>query len=233
MIKLFQVLSIKHNHGSLVLHDKSFRDVSLRMLSLRYCDMKHPPTLAYIKHSIRILNLSYNAITFLSDQYFDGCVAMEQLTLSYNRLAVLPNLHGLSRTIRTISLGTNNITDGKRLYEAYFPQLRTVTIKLNSIRTFCMPPRKMWPRMIGLSLAQNNIRSFYLPPWGDVWVNLRGNPIHCDSAMSWVRRCDMVPPGYNILHCSRDDCLIDLTCHSPDRFAGRSPIHTGEYFASF
>ena len=190
--------------------------------------MEDPPSLTYIKHSIRFLSFERNDITFVFDQYFEGRIMLEQIKLSNNKITVIPSLRYVSQTLIMISLNKNNIADGRRLYEGYFPRLRTIWIGSNNIQTFCMPPRRMWPRMTVLGLAQNNISSFYLPPWGGLSVNLRRNPIHCDSAMNWVRRCVAGPESIDTLRCSRDDRIIYLTCYSPESVAGLSPIDTGK-----
>ena len=223
----FQVLSLKYNQGPILIHDKAFRGLSLKTLMITYCGIEHPPALAYIKHSIRVLRLSHNAINFLSNQYFEGCLTLEHVSLHSNMLSFIPNLHHISRTIQSISLSTNNITDGKRLYDCYFPKLNKIWIEYCSIRTFCMPHREMWPEMRVMDLSYNNITSFCLPPWGDFLVQLKGNPIHCDDGMGWVRRCDLVPPEYDTLHCSLGDYIYGLTCYSPDSVAGLSPLDTG------
>ena len=225
---LFQRLIIKHMNGPLLFADKAFRGLSLQTLQVRHCGLKYPPALTYVKHSITRLWLDHNALTFIPYNYFDGCETLEEIKLNHNNLVVIPNLSYISRKISLINLGQNNISDGTQLYENYFPQLHTVMIGFNNIGTFCMPPRKMWPRVTMLGLAHNSLSIFWLPPWGGLILALEGNPIHCDGAMSWVRRCAKVSQQPGVLRCSHRDHIYDLICDSPKEATGMSPLDSGK-----
>ena len=81
------------------------------------------------------LDLQLNEIETLPIDYFRGCENLEEIHISYNRLATLPSLSDPASSLRVLLATHNRLVDIGALDEQPFPQLFLMSFEHNQIES--------------------------------------------------------------------------------------------------
>ena len=143
---------------------------------------------------LREINLSYNVIRALDDDWFDrGPASLEYLTISNNGIEkvderAFANLINLKK----LSFDGNRFGTIRRSMLPY-PARRLDTLELDNNVLTTVPEDifSNMPALTSISLRSNRILRLDQRTWYPVWqqlnaINLEGNPIECDSHMNWI-----------------------------------------------
>ena len=224
------------NNNISQLHPFAFNGLhALVTLDISYNQLTVAPSIADVKTTLRDLNLSWNYIKFISDNYFHLCRSIIHLELCCNMLKDIPNVRGISRTVSYISLGNNNITNAQPLDGIRFPRLQSLSLTSNQIRSFCFPPLRFVPHLHWISLSSNNLSYIYFSRENisvpeSIKISLSNNPWNCNTGMGWIQHCTQKP--LETMLCMEWLKIVGMICSSPQELQGRIPTEAGRYSTS-
>ena len=176
-------------------------------LRLDYNDLTSSPQLCPLKCCLEDLQIAYNNISRLSENFLKGFKKLKRLNLSSNNLLALPDLHWLQHSLAHMSANKNKIQslDPLQTPGIYF-RLHHVAVYQNDIRHFNTSLLHHMPKLYYLNLCNNELNHI-----GDLRrrnvsvIILRGNPWHCGEELSWMGEEDM---GFERgLTCVTPNCL--------------------------
>ena len=177
-----------------------------------------------------MLDLSWNNISKIDENYFDTCHRVEGIYMTGNQLSVIPNLKGASRTLRNLRLDTNFISDVTPLYNTHLPNLRELKLYSNHITSFCFPP--LTPYLDVVTLLSNRLSTIYFSELNvtrqrKVYISLEDNLWHCNGSLGWTKYCTPQPPAY--MECMGWFLLMkEIICTSPKAVQGLTATESGE-----
>ena len=165
----------------------------LLRLNLQDNKLQTPLELCELKCCIDTLILSGNNLTNLGPKFFEGYKKLRHINLNNNKLVVLPDLHWIKHSLKTMLAYSNNM---KSLDEfeitSVFESLLYMDMGRNRIYTFNVTILRHMPKLHTLLLYGNkltyidNFRIHYKKA-----IDLRDNPWHCGTALSWMGEDDM------------------------------------------
>ena len=135
----------------------------LSILNLKANRLIAPPSLIFIRATLKHLDMSQNNLTYIPKLYFYGCPVLEMIFLSNNKLSAIPNLECVAINVRGINLDANRIFDVVALYDNKYPRLRILKLNGNNLREFCLPSHEFMPRLDELMLHGNELTTIQLP----------------------------------------------------------------------
>ena len=175
---------------------------ALEHLHLNSLNMVVPPELGPLSRQLRGLGLSHSIITTIPDNYFSNFTRMEEVGLMNLGLTSLREawLDDLGR-LKKIYINGNPLGALPPLHlwcpllrELYADGIGLTSVPLTLIKALRSPGK--------LLVANNNIidvpqRHAFEPIGKWQTINLKGNPLHCDESMCWikVRRRDFTIRG--------------------------------------
>ena len=171
----------------------------LNKLSLRGNQIKEIPDKTYNFQSIRELNLSQNAITRISQNFFKSCLSLEKIDLSHNHLETLPSFtQSTMSKLSQVKLNHNRLEERRPFYipRSLLAISSLTIVDLSSNRITQMPDPQLWSArgLRDLSLADNRIHRINLNNksrkfWPQISrLNLSGNKI--ETLPSEIGRLD-------------------------------------------
>ncbi|CAG0890232.1 unnamed protein product [Darwinula stevensoni] len=158
-LKTLEVLDLSHNYLT-ALHPGIFRGSSIHRMDLSDNRLSSVPGLALdaLQSTLRVLDLSKNAVQHVDSMSFPCCPGLTRLSLAENRLTTLPDNTFLALpTIVSLDLSRNNLKGNFRELFHYVGQLKE--LNLASTRMTEMPILPL-PRLTVLNLSHNFIKDF-------------------------------------------------------------------------
>ena len=172
-------LFLKNNQLTSV-PDVAVSSMQLLTFNLQGNHMTSFPVWEILGRTLTRLMVSENAIKDINADHFQGLAKLEDLNLSDNLLESFPNFTHIKDTLEILNLSGNAILTIPIEYATGFENLQEINLENNKLET--VP-------ILGVSTK----------------IFLAGNPLHCDSGLSWVI----------------DREGIEGVCSEPDRLAGR------------
>ena len=166
----------------------------LKTLYLDFNKLQVFPNFSYISSSLEILFLNNNEIEVISESHLDNLVKLKKVLLSYNHLTNIPDVLGPSLTLANLDLTGNRLKDtpcltklGRNLVNVNFNENQ-----IENIQATCF--RALGPGTIKeITFRDNNIAT--IPERYDLVsgnrINLKNNPIICDSCIAWTLEGDV------------------------------------------
>ena len=149
------------------------------------------PNLQPVKATLCRLTIRNSKFATIPSDYFHGFSKLRSLTLDRGALKSVPPINALAKTIDTLDLSRNEITnlDGDWL-ESIYEKLRGLFIGENKIFVVSSQIWKAIPNISGIVMYHNDITLIEDPvlegPRKSIYMNLGGNPLDCTSHLTWV-----------------------------------------------
>ena len=205
---------------------------ALQQLRVIRCGLVNPPPLNHIRSTITSLTMSQNAILYIPNGYFEGCIKLEILGLSYNMMTNFPNLSAVASTLTDIYMSYNQIISLKSPSEIYFPFLNTLHLDHNNISAINGYILENMPSLVILKLEYNHlvqIPDFRLNLYHrfkrPLVVSLEGNPWNCGVNILWIWNGIDYKMYFRFNINNITLRLLDvfrMKCHSPSHMKGLS-----------
>ena len=168
------------------------------------------------------LELSFNNISIINKDYFKGLRKLKSLLIIDNNLAILPELHWIQNSLRSLWADFNRLQSFDALQiNGNFSRLMSVSVGYNMISSLNNDASFMnhMPKLHCLRLYGNNLT--YINDFRNDYVgniSLQMNPWHCGPQISWM---------------GEDNNSFErrLTCATPICMRGRSIAAMGEHKA--
>ena len=227
----FQSFSISRNPVVLVKTDV-FRGHPLTELDIWYSQLENYVSLAHNKLTLEKLTLYHGNIHYLPKDYFHGCRSLRRVKLGWNRIASVPDLGYISKTLYSLKLSGNHLSSINVLDNITFPVLDNLLLRDNFISCFDVTSLLRMPSLRVLYLSKNNFTHLRDPTNFIVrkrlFFKLDKNPWHCGNNLSWMLhwdRIDIPPPELHVMVWAifknfdiRD--MVDVECYAPDNLQG-------------
>ena len=167
------------------------KNVSVLLMTRNH--LSSPPPLCPLKCSLETLDLYSNNIAQFDKNFLMGFSKLQSIHLGRNQMFQPPDLHWVHNTLRLFWASGNVIESLDAFHtDAPFKNLGFIEVGSNNIRTFNVTLLRHLPRLKYLYLYSNRLR--YVDDFRSYYkgfINLRGNPWHCDGALSWMGKEDM------------------------------------------
>ena len=134
-----------------------------------------------------------NNIEYIQNGYFEDCIELNVLSVSYNIMTSVPNFSGVSHTITDIYMDYNKISSTESLHDTYFPFLRSLYVGHNHISVMAWSFLDNMPALYFISLENNYLMHIpdirvmlsdrFLQPLN---MHLKGNHWNCAANMVWI-----------------------------------------------
>ena len=178
-----------------------------------------PPELCASKHSITMLWLDFNNISFDLD-YFKGYRKLKTLYLNHNSLTYLPELSWIRNSLEDLYADHNRLQSLETLLaNGLFPRLEVIDVGGNMISDVKINASVMghMPKLSRFDVYANEIAEitdFWNYYVGD--IDLLGIQFHCGPELSWMGEGD-------------ETFELGLTCVTPNCMRGRIIADMGKY----
>ena len=219
-------------------HPAAFQGLrQLRELVIQSPELRGAPSLEYIGHSLTKLDLFLSNVEF-ENAYFKHRYKIQHLYLDKCDLrSIPPSVRAIAGSLVKLSLDVNKITTLKPLQGKRFAQLSYLDLTNNRISVLA-PNALLLPRLTSMDLSENLLNQVADPsqaPWGmdvtgEVYVNLGGNPWHCDASMYWLLQALHREKGFDFITFQRNHSnvtliLVDMWyCDTPQEYHGRMVV---------
>ena len=179
----------------------------LSKLNLNYNQLRSLPTLCPIKCCLVHLEVANNKISWLSKHFFKGFKQLKKINLSKNNLLVLPDVHWIQDTVSVLLASWNKIDSLDALHTtSVYTNLTNLAFTVNAIHSFNVSRLRHMPKLRYFNLYGNKLN--HIDDFRNLYarnINLRHNPLHCDTELSWMGEEDMsFEKG---LTCTTPSCL--------------------------
>ena len=151
------------------------------------------PHLYSMKCCLENLEVASNNISRLSKHFFKGFKKLKVINLIDNNLLELPDLHWVQHSVFNLMAKGNKI---ESLYALQTPgrytRLEVIVMYKNDIHNFNVSILRHIPKLRNFDLSYNiltHIDDFRGPH--ERFINLNGNPWHCNAELSWMGEEDM------------------------------------------
>ena len=183
------------------------------------------PNLQPVKATLSRLTIRSSIFATIPSDYFHGFSKLRSLTLDRGALKSVPPINTLAKTIDTLVLNRNEITNlhGDWL-ESVYGKLKRLFIGENKIFVVSSQIWKAIPNISSIVIYQNEITHIEDPvlegPRKSIYMNLGGNPLDCTSHLTWVVSTNWLSVHYascNTPSCRRGMPLLSMSkytaCH--------------------
>lgn len=158
------------------------------------------------------IDISYTRLSSLPGSLFSDAVNLEIISLSHNKLETLPEdlFHGLEN-LRMVELVGNNLVSISANLFTNLPSLQEINLSSNRLN------RAPAIDVLHLDLSHNAITEIHDLPSNISWrtLHLRGNRLHCDTAMEKLRKWYACQRSDG---CVGDSDVDEWVCATPTEF---------------
>ena len=151
------------------------------------------PQLYSMKCCLENLEVASNSISRLSKHFFKGFKKLKVINLIDNNLLELPDLHWIQHSVFNLMAKGNKIESLDALQTpGRYTRLEVIVMYKNDIHNFNVSILRHIPKLRNFDLSYNNlthIDDFRGPH--ERFMNLNGNPWHCNAELSWMGEEDM------------------------------------------
>ena len=205
------LVTVTINHASIsTIPGKPFIFNRLERIELLHIKLTQAPNLEGARATLLTLSIAFNQLTYLPNDYFNGCTKLQYVDLPGNRFTAFPNFAPIGLSLRSIALASNpmNETIPKDAI-AMHPNLEQLHFHDNIMPTFeisfcnltkplyCSAARNKFTRIE--NPYRDCIESIGTLPKPKLMVE--GNLVPCDE-----RRCWMKQYGFQTEHVNPGDC---------------------------
>ena len=181
------------------------------------------PNLQPVKATLRRLTIRSSQFTTIPSNYFNGLSKLRYLSLDRGALKNVPHISALTKTIDTLGLNRNKITNlhGDWL-ENIYGKLRKLFIINNRIFVVSSQIWKAIPNISSIIIYHNDITHIEDPvfevPRKSIYMNLGGNPLDCTSHLTWIVSTSWLSVPY-------------ACCNTPSCWKGMPLLSMSKYMA--
>ena len=149
------------------------------------------PNLQPVKATLCRLTIRSGQFATIPLNYFNGFSKLRYLSLDRGALKNVPPINALAKTINTLDLNRNKITNlhGDWL-ENMYGKLRKLFITNDRIFVVSSQIWKGIPNISSIIIYHNDITHIEDPvfefPRKSIYMNLGGNPLDCTSHLTWI-----------------------------------------------
>ena len=151
------------------------------------------PQLYSLKCCLENLEVASNNISRLSKHFFKGFKKLKVINLIDNNLLELPDLHWVQHSVFNLMAKGNKIESLDALKTpGRYTRLEVIVMYKNDIHNFNVSILRHIPKLRNFDLSYNiltHIDDFRGPH--ERFINLNGNPWHCNAELSWMGEEDM------------------------------------------
>ena len=181
--------------------------IEISTLNLDFNKLTSLSQLCSLKCCLVNLHIGYNNITRLDKHFLKGYNKLQEINLNKNNLLVLPDLHWVQYSLKTIMTSDNNIQSLDALETTgVYPKLSYVDVSRNNIHNFNVSLLRHMPKLHFLLLDGNRLT--HVDDFRSLNVRvilLENNPWHCGEELSWMGEEDL---GFERgLTCATPTCL--------------------------